>query len=293
MHPVLLEIGDLKFHSYPAMLAVAFITGSLLAVREASLDDPPFYPTPQGGLWAFIGALLGAKIFWILQYDEVKNLWYAIYIWQGGLVYYGGLIGGFAGISAYLYFTRLPYRRTLDIAAPYLALGQAITRIGCFLNGCCWGKPAEGIPWAIQFHRLGHGNRMPPAFEQQYKDGLIDISAEACLPVHPTQLYMVFGLALIALTLKWILSRPRPFPGFNAVAYCFLYGILRFVVEGLRGDSARSVFGMTVSQTISLGLVLGAVLTAIIVFEGRRGGSGEALLEAEAVAEAEGAPEEE
>lgn len=255
MYPTLLEIGPLEFHAYPTMLAVAFITGSLLAVREATRGDRAFPATPQGGLWAFVGALVGAKVFWMLQFSEAKYLWRAVFVWEGGLVYYGGLVGGAIGLSAYLIINRFPYRRSADICAPYLALGQAITRVGCFLNGCCWGLPAENLPWAVRFPKHS------PAFDRQVQDNLLDRSAATSLPIHPTQLYMLAGLLVIALILKLALDRKVPFEGAVALGYCFLYGVLRFVVESYRGDSARSVFGMTVSQTISAGLILACVVT--------------------------------
>jgi len=259
MHPTLLEIGTLKFHAYPTMLAVAFITCVLLGVREANRGPDAFPGTPIGGLCGFVGALLGAKAFWILQYSEPKYLWHVFLIYEGGLVYYGGLIGGVLGVLLYLRVTRLPYWLTADIAAPYLALGQAITRIGCFLNGCCWGHAAEGLPWAVTF------GRHSPAFTRQVEEGLLHPSAAAPLPVHPTQLYMVAGLLAIALVLKLGLGRDRPFHGAVGLAYCFLYGLLRFIVETFRGDSARSVFGLSVSQMISLALILGSVATYLVV----------------------------
>ncbi len=266
MQPLILEIGTLKFHAYPMMLSIAFIVSTLLAVREMNRGDNPYPATPQGGLFGFVGALIGAKVFWILQYSEVKYLYHAFFVWEGGLVYYGGLIGGILGAILYVRLNRFPYWRTADCAAPFLALGQAITRVGCFLNGCCWGIHSEHLPWAVNFPRKS------PAFRQQLADGLISKAADGPLPVHPTQLYMVFGLLLIVLVLKLGLMRPRRFHGSVALGYCFLYGILRFVVESFRGDSARSIFTLTVSQTISLGLIVGsaAIYLAVISYQRKR-----------------------
>ncbi len=259
MRPTLLEIGSLKFHAWPAMLAIAFVVGTLLAAREANRGERAFPGTPQGGLWGFVGALVGAKVFWILQFSEPRYLWGALFVWQGGMVYYGGLIGGVAGLALYVTLNRFPYWRTADVCAPYLALGQAITRVGCFLNGCCWGVVAENLPWAVRFPRHSH------PFNRQVEEGLLEPSADVSLPTHPTQLYMAAGLLAIALILKVALSRKRPFDGTVALGYCFLYGILRFIVEFYRGDSARSVFGMTVSQAISLVFIVGSTVTFAVV----------------------------
>jgi len=255
MRPTLVEAFGLKFHAYPTFLAFAFLLGTLLVVRHGERAKPPILGNPQGGLWAFVGALVGAKVFWILQYSEPKNLWRVPFVWEGGLVYYGGLIGGGLAAFAYIIYHRLPIRRSADICVIYLALGQATTRVGCFLNGCCWGTET-GLPWAITFPKASL------AFRHQASTGLIDHAAAHALPVHPTQLYMVVGLLVIFIML-WSAHGRGHFDGAIALLYCFSYGGLRFVVESFRGDSARSVFGMTVSQTISLALLILALAVVL------------------------------
>lgn len=282
MRPTLITIGSLKFHAYPTMLAVAVVVCALWAVRDANRAARPIPATTQGGLWGFIGGLVGAKVFWILQYSEWQNLWRAFFIWEGGLVFYGGLLGGILGVAIYLRINRFPYWQSADIAAPYIALGEAITRVGCFMNGCCWGAVAPDLPWAITFPRHS------PAFGRQVEQNLLDRSAEASLPVHPTQLYMVAGLLIIAFLLKMAHLKKWPFYGAIGLFYCFLYGILRFSVEGLRGDSVRSVASMTVSQTISLGFVAGSAATYVIVLGAMRNTRSRAL--AAAAASPTGAP---
>ena len=270
MHPTLLKFAvyeqQLSFHAYPTMLAVAFLVGTLLTVRDANRLDPPIPGTPQGGVWAFLSALVGAKVFWILQYSEPKYLWHMFFVWEGGLVYYGGLIGGAVGLLAYIKINKFPVLRGGDVCMPFLALGQAITRVGCFLNGCCWGGVTT-VPWGIQFPKNSN-----PYAAQVGKD-LIDHSAPVALPVHPTQLYMVFGLLLIFAALKFY-SRHKCFDGAVIALYCLLYGSLRFVVEIFRhstfgGDSTPSVLGMTVSQTMSLFLVVGALVAYSIMLSKR------------------------
>ena len=224
-----------------------------MIVREAERQKPPIYVSTHGGLWAFFGALIGAKVFWILQYDSPINLLYALLIWQGGLVYYGGLIGAVLALVIYFRINKLPHFRLGDVAIAYLPLGQAITRIGCFLNGCCWGRLAsESVPWSICFPKNSH------AHQDHVSQKLIEKAASHSLPVHPTQLYMVLGLLVILVILKFCLKR-KTFDGAVLLLYCFFYGILRFIVEGFRGDSERSIFTLTVSQTISLALILFAL----------------------------------
>ena len=279
MHDTILAIGDLRFHAYPTMLAAAFLTCTLLGCRKAARQHPPIYVNPRAGLCGFVGALLGAKVFWILQYSEPQRLWRALLFWEGGLVYYGGLIGGVTGITIYILWNRLPFWRVGDVCVVYLALGQAITRLGCFLNGCCWGT-VSAVSWAVRFPKHSY------AYKDHLGHGWIDRASERSLAVHPTQLYMMAGLFVIFLLLRWA-QRRSPFKGFTVALYCFAYGVLRFCVEFLRGDSARSVFGLTVSQTLSLVLILGATIVALLWGRGALGRPSAAAAGGEAEHEAD------
>jgi phosphatidylglycerol---prolipoprotein diacylglyceryl transferase len=257
MHPEIFHIGDLRFHAYPLCISIAFVAGTLLISREAQRQNPPFFLSHHAGLWAFVSAFFGARLFHAIQFPERDpSLWHAFILWKPGLVYYGGLIGAFSAVAIYLTVTRTPRLRTGDIALTYLPLGQAITRVGCFLNGCCWGRAApEGLPWGVCFpkNRLSYG----PYFDQ-VSSGLIDRTAAHSMAVHPTQLYMVVGLVAIFIVQRLCLRRKR-FNGAIMLLYCLLYGVLRFTVESFRADSTRSAFGLTVSQAISVMLVVGAL----------------------------------
>ena len=251
MHPVLLEIGELRFHAYTFFLALGVLVSTLLAARDgARLPNPVYVPT-QGAVFALIGALIGTRAWWILQYDHPANLYRAIFFWEGSYVYFGGLLGGIAGAVAYLYATRNMDWRIADVVAPYLALGQAFGRVGCFLNGCCYGSVCE-YPWAVTFPEGSHVHR------HQINVGIIPPDAAQPLPVHPTQLYSIAGLLLICFLLRRNLFKGSPFTFAIALQYLFLYGILRFTVEAFRGDSPRPLWEMTLSQWVSLGCVVGA-----------------------------------
>jgi phosphatidylglycerol:prolipoprotein diacylglycerol transferase len=256
-----LEVGSLKFHAYPTMLAVAFLTATLLAVRHLNRLEPPIRATTHGGLAAFFGGLIGAKAFWILQYGEdPSKIWQAVFFWTSGFVFYGGLIGAIVAVLAYLLYNRLPVLRTADACAPYLALGEAITRVGCFLTGCCWGRETN-LPWALRFPRASsvhwYMRRLdPPALD----------SADLFTPaLHPTQLYMCLGLLLVVFPLLLYLLRKPHFRGSIALGYMFCYGILRFTVEAFRGDSGHPAFGMTLSQLISLGLAVFSLIAFALI----------------------------
>ena len=259
MHPLLFEIkdlkyiGDLEFHAYSTFAALAFLIPTLLCAFHGSRLKNMIYVPTEGATFTLIGALVGSKVFYILQYGKISELYRALYIWEPGLVFYGGVIGGTLFSIGYLYLFKCMDWRIADLGAPYIALGFSIGRLSCFFNGCCWGS-VSNVPWALAFPRHSH------PFRQHVDQGLIAAEASGSLPVHPTQLYLVIGCFLLFLFLLYRYPRQQ-FMFSNVLMLGFGYGALRFSVEVFRGDSVRSILGaMTVSQSISLGLMIGCSL---------------------------------
>ncbi|MBI2423368.1 MAG: prolipoprotein diacylglyceryl transferase [Candidatus Hydrogenedentes bacterium] len=268
MYPTLLKLGIFEFHAYTVFMALAFLIGVLCAVNENYRLEKPYPVTPMGGIVIFFAALFGARAYHIVQYGELSKLYEAFYFWAGGLVFYGGLLGGFIGGVAYVRYKRVPVLPMGDIGLPYLALAHAVARLGCFLNSCCWGSVTEKA-WGIAFPR----HTLP--YAQHLEDGLIARGAEHSLPVHPTQLYESAGLLCIFFILRWRFKGAHH-TGEIMLMYPLLYGLLRFTVEAFRGDSVRSAFGMTASQQIALILFLGAAITWVVLKNTRWQGAGEA-----------------
>ena len=139
-------------------------------------------------------------------------------VWGGGLVYYGGLIGAMVAMMIFARrrkkcpwaggesYERPSFLMILDIAAPGVALGQACGRIGCFLNGCCWGGKCA-LPWAVEFPQGSS------PWQQHLENGWLTEAAKTSLPIHPTQLYAVFYLVCISLFLEYMYYRRRTFEG--------------------------------------------------------------------------------
>lgn len=253
MYPTLLFLGeDLQFHAYTVMIALAFLVGILMACRENDKLPKPYPITPIGGIWVFFFAVIGAKAYYILQYKSPAQLYEVIYFWGGGLVFFGGLIGGLIGALLYLRLVKVNPFYLADIVVPFLPLAHAIARLGCFLNGCCYGYPSEA-PWAMAFPKgsAAHINHT--------QNGLIETTATHSLHVHPTQLYATAGLLTIFFIMRYAYKRPHNL-GAVALLYPILYGALRFTTEFTRGDSARSMFSLTVSQVFALSLCLAGVL---------------------------------
>ena len=164
-------------------------------------------------------------------------------------VFYGGFVLATVAALWYIRRHRLPLGRVCDLAAPALALGQAIGRLGCFAAGCCYGKACE-LPWAVTFTNAR-------AFELT--------GVPLGLPVHPTQLYHALA-AFVILGLTMLVMKRRRYDGQVFWVYVLAYAVLRFVVELFRGDSARGVFFDDSISTSQLIAGLTAVLAVVMLF---------------------------
>lgn len=240
----------LEFHAYTFFLALAFLVGTLLPVRENYRQANPYPITPIGGLWVFFGALIGAKAYWQLQYGEPGD-WFRVFrIWEGGLVFYGGLFGGILGGYLYVRGVGAPVWKIGDLALPFVPLAHAVARLGCFLNGCCWGSRTD-LPWAVHYPKAFYG-----VFQQQVDAKLIDYSHAHTLGVHPSQLYESAGLVCIFFIMRRAYKKPHR-TGEIMLLYPLCYGVLRFFTEATRGDSARPLFSaLTASQGVAIGFVV-------------------------------------
>jgi phosphatidylglycerol:prolipoprotein diacylglycerol transferase len=176
----------------------------------------------------------------------------ALKLWRGGFAYYGGFLFAAAFAVYYTHRHKMGFLRTADLAAPAIALGLFFGRIGCFLNGCCYGKRTDG-PFGIVFPR---GSSV---WREQVKEHLIR-GADAALPVHPTQLYEAFG-ALVLFAFLYVYLWPRAKRQGEVFAGLLIgYGVLRSICEIFRDDDRGVLFGwLSTSQIISVPLILGGV----------------------------------
>ena len=184
MHPELLHWHFIHLRSYGVMLAVAFLVGTWLALREArrlGLDEDRLVNVI---LVTLVAGILGARMLYVLEHlPEFRREWgSALALWQGGLTLYGGVVAGtFAGLVTARRLG-LPVWVVADALTPSVAIGTLFGRIGCFLNGCCYGRPTD-LPWGVVFP---HDSFASLEFGNQ--------------PVHPSQLYnAIAGLALFIL----------------------------------------------------------------------------------------------
>jgi phosphatidylglycerol:prolipoprotein diacylglycerol transferase len=251
MHRILFEIGPLKFYSYGFFVAVGFLLAAFLAVREARRTDIPDNDMLDVLLSILAGGLIGGRLLFVLINRELfaADPLSIIMLQEGGLAFHGALAGGVAaGLLAAL-LKRVPVLKVADLVAPYIALGHSIGRIGCFFNGCCYGRITEG-PGGVTF------------------------PGEAVMRM-PVQLYSSLALLLIAFFLLWLRGRRHVYRGAVFASYVLLYGIFRFFVEFLRADTPAVYAGLTLSQVISAGMVLaGTLMLGWVLYHGRSGREG-------------------
>ncbi|MDP3143706.1 MAG: prolipoprotein diacylglyceryl transferase [Candidatus Omnitrophota bacterium] len=243
MHPIICKIGPFTIYSYGLMLAVAFLACVFLMRREAKLNNLNADKISDMIFWVLVAGIIGGRIFYILLNLEyfLDNPIEIIMLQHGGLVWYGGLFFALIAATAYLKINHLPVLKILDLCAPYIALGQAIGRLGCFLNGCCYGKP---VSWGV--YSSLRGERL-----------------------HPTQLYSFVNLLIIFLVLRFLQKKIKV-GGALISLYFFLASLERFVVEFFRWDSPRILLNLTIFQIISLFIMTIAIYANLQLYSRQR-----------------------
>jgi phosphatidylglycerol:prolipoprotein diacylglycerol transferase len=253
MHPEVFRIGSFALHSYGLMVALGFLVGLWLAARLAAQTDLNPDKATSLGIYVTVAAIAGAKLFLVLSdypyYARNPREIFSLGTLQAGGVFFGGLVAALAAAAWYMRRAGLPPLRTADAFAPALALGHGIGRLGCFLAGCCWGRPA-GVPWAVTFTD-------PKAREL--------VGVPLGIPLHPTQLYEAAAEVLIFFVLWSWFRRPHQ-EGAILGGYLILYPAFRFVIEFWRDRTGGAFpFGGPVSLTQWLAVLLvaaGAYLIA-------------------------------
>ena len=255
MYPTLFEIGGFTVTTFGLMMFLAFLAGAWAMASELRLRsiDPEIAWDLLG--WVAVGGILGAKLYYLALHpgdfaaDPLGSL-----LSRGGLVWYGGFIGG---VLAFLWQVRrrgLPVATLFDTAAPGLAIGYAFGRMGCFLVGDDYGLPTDG-PLGVVFPREAAIPSTAGYLRSVGAEIPAAIPDSTLLPVHPTQLYEI-AAALLIFGVLWLISRRRQgVPGRLFALYLALYGTERFLIEFLRAKDDRIFLGLSTSQIVSLVLI--------------------------------------
>lgn len=244
VRPILFQFGPLTIHTFGVLVGLGFVAGFWVAARRAraaGLNPDAIYDLAFP--WILVGGLLGARLWYVASYWDRdfagRPLSEALQIWRGGLVFYGGLVGAFLAATYRIHRLQLPYWKVADALAPGIAIGHVFGRLGCLLNGCCYGRPTT-LPWAIQY----------PKGVIQYDD-----------PVHPAQLYEGGLDLLLCGALVWLHQRRR-FDGQVFGWYLVAYAFIRSIAEYFRGDYDR------ISEPARLILTPGQATSVVILLAG-------------------------
>ena len=318
MRPVLLtlRIGErvVGIHTYGVLIAAGFAAGIAVAFRQARRQGLDGGRVLDLAFWILIAGLLGSRALYALVHADTfvhaclgsgsesrtaaRVAWdctRVLHVWEGGLVFYGGLLAAAAVLVAFARREGWNPWTIGDVLAPGLALGHAIGRLGCFAAGCCFGKacPASGGPLCVSFPRDS------AAFDDLAALDAVPLGADRTPPLYPTQLLEAAGELLIFAVLLWLRRRlgrpqaagdqPNPRSGTLVLVYAGLYAILRFVVELFRGDEGRTFVARLATPRLAAALHLPlrepvllssgqllsiAVLVGVLVLDWRRRAAG-------------------
>jgi len=248
MHPVLIEIGPFVIRWYGVMIALGCLAGLWLAKREAERNGISKEKIEDYFLYAVFGSVIGARLYYV-AFTEPSQFWrnpFSVFaIWEGGLAIHGAILGGLIVAFFYTRRHRIQFAKFADTLAPSVILGQAIGRIGCFLNGDAHGYPTD-LPWGIVYAPESPAGLMFPG-----------------QALHPTQLYeMILNLAIFSVL--WKMRKRIKTRGSLFILYIILYSAARIFVEHFRADKLTYFGNISAAQSIGvMGLVAGLVLLIV------------------------------
>ncbi len=218
-------------------MVIGFVVGLRRAVRVSPKYNIEASNVSDLSLIVLLSGIVGARIVFIALNIRTESFREFFAVWNGGLSFHGALIFGVLAALVYTKIKRLSFLQCADLISPSVAIGYAFARIGCFMNGCCYGAPTS-LPWAMRFNE--NGVFTPPS--------------------HPTQLYSALASILIFFILTRIekLSAEPKTQKTNAglvfISYLWLYSLYRFLIEFLRKGYSAKVWlgGITQAQWVSL-----------------------------------------
>lgn len=246
MYPILLRLGSLNIFAYGFFIAIGFVLGFFLAVRRGREEGIPFERMVDLFFCITLSAIIGSRALYVLVNFDLyrENPLQIFMVWEGGLVFYGGLILAVVVSLGYMRWHRLPVWKMADLFSPSIALGLFFGRMGCFFAGCCYGQETS-LPWGMIF---------------------TDPNSLARLNVslHPTQLYEAISSLAIFFFLNWK-RRKKAFEGQIFWLFLLLYSVIRFFFEYLRDDPRGFLLGTILSTSQGIGISL-AIASLFMLF---------------------------
>lgn len=252
MYPILLRVGDFPVHTYGFLIAFGFLLSVWVVKREGMRQGISGEKLVDLSFYSLLIGMVGSRILYIITRWSfyLEHPIETLYVWEGGLVFFGGPL---LCLPFFLWYTEkygLPRWKVIDTAAQAVPLAHAFGRLGCFSTGCCYGKPT-GTDWGVRFYTE-----------------IVDPHLRG-INLHPTQLYEAFSLFVLFFVLRRMRFHKK-FDGQIFCAYLIFYSILRSIIEIFRGDQIRGFVIndiLSTSQFISILVIIG---TSILYFKKRK-----------------------
>lgn len=248
MYPVLFSIGPLTIHTYGLLVAVGALVGLFVTVRGSDASGMSRQQVMDMIFMIILCAIVGSRLaFVLMNYTYFIERPLAVFkLWEGGLVFSGGLVLVILFVGWYILRHRLPLWSIGDLFAPAVAISQGIGRLGCLMAGCCYGKPSD-MPWSVVFN---HPQSLAPLH----------------VPLHPTQIYASLSGFLIFFVLI-LIRQKKKFEGQVFLWFVILHSTSRLIIERFRGDDRGMISGtgLSVTQVVTLVLLVAAVVFLVIL----------------------------
>jgi len=249
MHPICFRIGDRPIYWFGVMLALGFLAALTSWAYLGRREGRNFNYCSDMLFWIMVAGIIGARLAYVVSEwrTYIENPITILYVHRGGLIYYGGFIG--AGMALYVFsrMRREKFLSVVDLVTSSVPLGHVFGRIGCFINGCCYGCDYNGL-LSVRYPK----SSMP--WENAVYAGKVTADSAFSLPVHPVQLYEA-AFNLVVYLFLFRMYRIRKFNGMVTSLYLMTYPVGRFLFEFLRGDERmRWWMGFSVAQWVSVGL---------------------------------------
>jgi phosphatidylglycerol:prolipoprotein diacylglycerol transferase len=249
MFPDLISIGPVTIHTYGPFVAIGVVGGLMITVKIGKSEGIGSQQILDMGLGIILSSIIGSRVMFVLMnFSHYRHMPLDILkIWQGGLVFSGGIIAVVLTIGWYIYRHHLSLWKITDLWTPAVAIGQAIGRIGCFMAGCCYGKPTD-LKWGVVFTN-------PQSIAQPLN-----------VPLHPTQIYSSIS-GFIVFVIVLLLHSKKRFEGQVFLWFLIFHSTVRLAIERFRGDDRGMLLssGMSVTQLITTLILIASVVTLMVL----------------------------
>ena len=267
MHGIAFTLFGFPVHWYGIMVAAGFLASLAVLQYKRAYARMTSDQIIDLSIIVVVCGIVGARIAYVIQFfDQFRgNFWRVFRIDQGGLVFYGGFILAALVIFRYVRKHKLCMPRILDICAPAMAIGHAFGRVGCFIQGCCFGIPCKAFG-------VVYPAGTAPAARYPDVDSVVENlrrgsgAVASSVPLLPVQLLESAGNLLIGIALLLLFRKIRK-TGMIAVCYFFAYAVLRFVLEFFRGDHTDRILGMTRAQLVGLFIMIPVGIFCLFYFK--------------------------